>query len=330
MTTASTTTATTTNKGRTGRTQRGKIKLYSRIYERAGEGIVDRAAGVIRGVKVLGKHSLNGRVYSDKALEDAARLYEGAPVRINHPSRRDPGEDRGVEDQFGELRNARKIREAVYADLHYVKSHPMAEQICELAERFPNKVGLSHHCDGDVQHRDGQWVVESIARVESVDLVVNPATNRGLFEGENADDASPLAVVNAPPSLLELPEIVAEIHRRDEPTAKKLKRFSLLIDALELLGKIASGPIEAEESVEDDDGEYGRAKRAMADDEPFGDSMESRRDRAAQLAEGVKRFDELKPRAPRPLMSPGILLEDVRLPPKYPKDKKDFISQLRS
>ena len=46
---------------------------------------VDRQAGVIRGVKVLGLESRNGRTYLPEALAQAAQLYEDAKVNVNHP-----------------------------------------------------------------------------------------------------------------------------------------------------------------------------------------------------------------------------------------------------
>ena len=46
---------------------------------------VDRLAGVIRGVKILGLESRNGRTYLPEALAAAAPLYEGAKVNVNHP-----------------------------------------------------------------------------------------------------------------------------------------------------------------------------------------------------------------------------------------------------
>ena len=46
---------------------------------------VDRAAGVLRGVKLIGLESLNGRRYRPEALAAAVSLYEGAKVNVNHP-----------------------------------------------------------------------------------------------------------------------------------------------------------------------------------------------------------------------------------------------------
>src|SRR4029079_5122261 len=64
---------------------------------------VDRDAGVIRGVKVLGRESRNGREYSDRALHEAARLYDGIGVNLNHPDRCEPNPVRPVEAGFGWL-----------------------------------------------------------------------------------------------------------------------------------------------------------------------------------------------------------------------------------
>ncbi len=59
---------------------------------------VDRQQGVIRGVKILGLQSRNGRVYRPEALVEAAPLYEGAKVNVNHAAAGDgarlPGPDR--------------------------------------------------------------------------------------------------------------------------------------------------------------------------------------------------------------------------------------------
>ena len=43
------------------------------------------SAGVIRGVKILGLESRNGRSYLPEALAQAAALYEDAKVNVNHP-----------------------------------------------------------------------------------------------------------------------------------------------------------------------------------------------------------------------------------------------------
>lgn len=142
---------------------------------------VDREAGVIRGVKILGHVSANGREYSKGAVSKARGLYEGMRVNVNHPSK--PGEPRGVSDRFGRLVNVREQSDGLYGDLEYLKAHPLAEMTAEAAERMPDQLGLSHNAEGRVVTRNGKALVEEITRVRSVDLVSDPATVKGLFEG---------------------------------------------------------------------------------------------------------------------------------------------------
>ncbi|MFM7162535.1 MAG: hypothetical protein ACKO3P_19430, partial [Planctomycetaceae bacterium] len=143
---------------------------------------VDREAGVIRGVKILGKTSRNQRDYSPEALAQAARLYEGLGVNVDHPRARTLAAPRQVADGLGWLAGVHVTDEGVYGDLHYLRTHPQAAMLAEAAERNPRRFGLSHNAEGRVVRRAGRWVVESVARVHSVDVVQNPATNQGLFE----------------------------------------------------------------------------------------------------------------------------------------------------
>ena len=146
---------------------------------------VDTEAGIIYGVKVLGPRSRNGRVYEDSAIRKALPLYEGVTVNINHV-RPDPKTgahvERPMQDRWGVLRNARYQEGSIYADLHYIKSHPMTKQLVEAAQRFPEIFGLSHDAGGDEQLIDGERRVVEMYEVKSVDVVADPATNEGLFE----------------------------------------------------------------------------------------------------------------------------------------------------
>jgi hypothetical protein len=149
---------------------------------------VDREAGVIRSVRVLGRSSRNGREYSERALGEAARLYEGLGVNLNHADRRETTLERplerAVEAGFGWLEAIEVRADGIYGDLHFLKTHPHSAMIVEAAERNPRRFGLSHHAEGRVVRNGQKNVVESIERVRSVDMVQNPATNAGLFESE--------------------------------------------------------------------------------------------------------------------------------------------------
>lgn len=150
---------------------------------------VDRDAGIIYGVRLGGldsKNKTNGlkRKYSPAAYKNALPLYEGRPCNINHVKE---GEDARSEDRFGVWHNARWAESPAgpIADLHYLKSHPMAERVCEAAERpdLGTAFGMSH--DGhakDTRRDSGFIVIESFANINSVDLVANPSTVKGLYE----------------------------------------------------------------------------------------------------------------------------------------------------
>lgn len=158
------------------------IHLLETVYSPAAK--IDREAGIVREVKVLGRESANGRTYSDRAMDDAAKLYEGAEVNIDH-DRKEPYRERGLLEGFGTLQNVSRKSDGVYADLHFLKSHPASGVFLERAERFPDKLGLSHNADGKSTRKGGRQIIESISRVNSVDVVRQPATNKGLFESKD-------------------------------------------------------------------------------------------------------------------------------------------------
>jgi len=143
---------------------------------------VDRESGVIRDVKILGRESKNGRTYSDRALREAAKLYEGIKVNIDHRNRNNPNEERSFDSFIGQLESCHVVGPDVFGDLNILKSHERSEPVFEAAERFSRQFGLSHDAEGELVQSDGKWVVESIDAVFSVDIVSQPATNAGLFE----------------------------------------------------------------------------------------------------------------------------------------------------
>jgi hypothetical protein len=157
---------------------------------------VDRAAGVVRGVKILGLRSRNGRSYLPEALAEAAALYEDAKVNVNH-AKGQPGTARDYQDRIGVIRNvAARPGEGLFADFHFNPKHALAEQLAWDAEHAPQNVGFSHNVEARTARRGDQVVVEAITRVQSVDLVADPATTAGLFEsrGQGQPAAGTLTV----------------------------------------------------------------------------------------------------------------------------------------
>lgn len=137
-------------------------------------------APMIKGVKVLGVESKNGRKYPVEVMRKALEKYDGAMVNIDHPKGDEP---RSYEDRFGRLVNPRLESDGIYADLSYNPKHPLAEGFAWWAANDPSAVGLSHNAQARTKlNREGVEEIEEIVEVTSVDLVAEPATTAGLME----------------------------------------------------------------------------------------------------------------------------------------------------
>ena len=198
---------------------------------------VDREAGILRGVKILGLESRNNRSYLPEALARAAALYEGAKVNVNHP-KGNPLGPRDYQDRLGTIQNVSpRAGEGLFADLHFNPRHALAEQLMWDAEHAPENVGLSHNVEARTSRRGERVVVEEITQVQSVDLVADPATTRGLFESGSAADlpalpARPtLPTPPAPPARPAWDELTADDLRQHRPD---------LVEALTLPGRTES------------------------------------------------------------------------------------------
>ena len=152
---------------------------------------VDRASGVVRGIKVLGLHSRNGREYLPEALARAVALYEGAKVNVNHPKGH-PLAPRDYQERIGVIRNVQhRSGDGLFADFHFNPKHYLAEQLSWDAQHAPENVGFSHNVQARTSRRGETTLVEEIVQVHSVDLVADPATTRGLFESAESIAAAP-------------------------------------------------------------------------------------------------------------------------------------------
>lgn len=146
--------------------------------------VTEDAAGsnTIKGVKIIGTESLNGRRYPIEVLEKCYKLYEGALVNINHKL---GAEGRDYTDRIGRVVNVRCESDGLYGDLVYNPHHRDAKSLEWWAENDQNAVGLSHMAQVRSKWTpEGVEEVTDIVKVESVDLVANPATTKGLMESE--------------------------------------------------------------------------------------------------------------------------------------------------
>jgi hypothetical protein len=185
---------------------------------------VDREAGVIRGVKILGIESQNGRSYLPEALSAAAPLYEGAKVNVNHPKTA-PGAPRDYQDRIGAIHGVvLRQGDGLFADFHFNPQHALAGQLVWDAEHAPENVGFSHNVLAKTARRGERLVVEGITKVQSVDLVADPATTRGLFEATSGGDRHQASTVRSDNDSTRLWEELppAEILRRRPDLAEAL------------------------------------------------------------------------------------------------------------
>lgn len=147
---------------------------------------VDRESGRLTDVALLGRVSENNRIYTDRALEDATRLYAEAPVYLDHPTKRemrDRSGVRSVRDLAGKVVNPRRAGDQVRGDLHLLEAEPARSLLLSLAEQMPEQVGMSHRAHGEVQlDEEGRQIVQNLDDVYGVELVTDPATVEGLVE----------------------------------------------------------------------------------------------------------------------------------------------------
>lgn len=137
---------------------------------------------IVKNVKVLGTISKNGRKYPLPVMEKALAKYENAIINIDHST-----EPRKFSDRFGRLKNVKMAEDGIYGDLEVNDKHPMYGAFDYFVKHDPQAIGLSHAAIAKTRmDREGVEIVEEITDVESVDLVANPATNKGLFESYTA------------------------------------------------------------------------------------------------------------------------------------------------
>jgi hypothetical protein len=161
-------------------------RLTERVSTPFAGASVDRDKGVIRGVKLCGGSSANGRDYPPEVFRRDVRKYEGAAIYADH------GRDRSVDRKIGWIESPSVDADGTpRGDAHLLKTHPLYERVMEAAERNPAMFGFSHVALCETSYgADGRERVEGLRAIESVDLVAEPATTKGIFEARIASWAT--------------------------------------------------------------------------------------------------------------------------------------------
>jgi hypothetical protein len=163
------------------------------------EAQLDRETHIVRNVALLGPESKNGYRYTSEAMQNAAALYEGRPVFIDHAEATRHGHDcgqlaprvdadsrsesatlpqRSLRDYAGKVVNPRFENQRVRGDLHLIG--PNADWLLSLFEASPSDIGMSHVVLA--RRNSAGDEVAKIEKVVSVDIVAFPATVQSFRE----------------------------------------------------------------------------------------------------------------------------------------------------
>ena len=168
----------------------GSVLIESLPSGRLRQGKLNRALNVIEGTTLIGPLSSNGtnrkRRYSEAALKKIAAMAEGLPGYLNHTRPEDAFKPRDVRDLAVRHRNVRfdAATQTVRSDMHVVPAH--ADLVFGLAEQFGDHIGNSLVSRGAIQMEGDTEVVVDIMQLRSADLVTDPASTKGLFEGKES------------------------------------------------------------------------------------------------------------------------------------------------
>lgn len=142
----------------------------------------DSSKGIVYGVKLVSfGESLQKRTY-DKSCAKDVNKYHGAKVNINH--QKNP-ESAPFESRFGKIFNPKVGTDGIYGDMKYNPEHQFAKQFAWWVDNDPEAIGLSHNVMAHATKlKDGKLVVTGFKKVDSVDLVADPTSNKNLFESK--------------------------------------------------------------------------------------------------------------------------------------------------
>jgi len=161
------------------------------------EAVLDIERRTARQALIRSGRSANGRIYRPEVLQKAAPLFEGVKTYANHPSANERRErpERSTRDVTGWLTDVEWREEGLYATRHFARTQA-GQDTWALVEdvvtgRAPaTLIGASINAVGRATKTDeGDWLVESIDLVHSVDDVTTPAAGGGFLPlGESAGD----------------------------------------------------------------------------------------------------------------------------------------------
>lgn len=167
------------------------MKLTEVVTFDGAEFVEEAGKRIVKNVVMLGPQSSHGYSYRQEAMAKAVQggLYEGVRIFINHAA---PGEKRDLMHLAGVFRDARHEGGKIRGNAHLLDD-AYGRKFWDIAKTVPEAAGCSHVADGKLVRNpsDGKSYVEEISKVYSVDLVVQGATTRNVFEAQLAEGNIP-------------------------------------------------------------------------------------------------------------------------------------------
>lgn len=160
---------------------------------------IDREAGKIYRVKVLGWVSQNGYQYSPDGGKQNYGQYEQMAIGIDHDYESTPLK---VDKTWGVLSQPNWEEDGIYADMDYLKSHPLTERVLEDLERGTGLFSLSSVNASPVK----KGKVVTSWNPKRCDLVVRGATTKTLLEQNTMENKEEIKE-----------EVVAEVAVEEKP-----------------------------------------------------------------------------------------------------------------
>ncbi|HEY6022022.1 MAG TPA: hypothetical protein VIY48_19795 [Candidatus Paceibacterota bacterium] len=206
------------------------------------EAMIDREAGVLRGMAILRKSSVNheyfkeatGRDYSDRALQEAAQICNGKKCYFDHQGR-SQGEDmrgaRRIMDLAGFFENGRVENGVAKADLRYLQTPTVKEFIEALVKLNAPGVGNSIVANGELvfDRTNKREVVNTIKEMRSIDLVSETGSTINLFESVQEVPDMDYSTVTLADLSENRPDIVQQITESIKAVADKDGKLNQLV-----------------------------------------------------------------------------------------------------
>lgn len=271
-------------------------KVEMKLVETVLDNTVQLEDGYIRNVKILGFNSKNKRRYTESCMIGCQKLYEGRSVYVSHKKKGETMRD--ADARFGKLHNIRYEKgKGLYGDLEHLMTHPMAPRVREDLSKKLNYFGLSHDADGNgYMDEKGIQVVESIVKVNSVDLVSDPATNTSLLEQAAMN---PETVQEPTPAEMAEQALIHAFNQAvlavlNDETLDTMGKVAKIKEVLKAQDKLMAKEEKEEEPGIDTDGDNAIAEQEVV--APVSAEIIALQEQVASLAEQVKAMKEAKPK----------------------------------